>query len=136
MDLLGKGIDDLSIVSNVAARDLRVPARVDLNGWTAEDRIFSPEFIGTLAPRRLVLAMNDTAASLIGSPMLSTLLLGAWHAVSHSVQTLEIKYMRSNTSELMQLIQGFESLQSLVLHGVALDFRRGPNVNHDMDSVI
>lgn len=109
--------------------DQRVISRNNPSVLAADDRIISPELVKTLALRRLVIAMDDEPSSLAGVPSLSRLRLDVWHNSSHTVRILDLRNMRANTTELLQLIRGFDSVEKLVLQSIVLCLPRGHNPN-------
>lgn len=119
MALLEQDIEDLTYVSNVSSHDWRT-----VSPEPNADDIINSELVSTLAPRRLVLAMSDAAPILGHSSMRRALRLDVWHCI-HTVRALELQYIRADSLELLQLIQGFPSLDSVLLHGMAFHHTRG-----------
>lgn len=130
MHLLQGTIEDLTFISNVSIRDQRSGVEGAPDG-----RVISPELVSTLAPRRLVLAMGDTATGNIGNPSLTTICPDVWHSL-RSVRTLELRHMRADKAELLHLVRGFESLENLILCNIALRLPRGHPRTDDMEVLI
>lgn len=115
------------MISNSAASRLtmsrRALARLGTGGL--EMPAISPDVLGDMKIRRLVIAMNNKDALRTGSGMLISQSYRRWHQMSHCVQELELYSVRADVSEMLQFIKGFQSLKTARIRQCVLGLPRG-----------